>query len=290
MDALLLSVLSWRNPHFLTRADVFKNQFIDKFLRGLKMLPIYRKRDGIDSMKMNEAIFAAAKKILTAGGVVGIFPEGSHSLTYRIRPLKKGIARIAFLSEEAADFQLDLKIIPVGIHYESYFLSSGRTLVTFGKPIRVADFKDDFKINQNVAFENLTSYLRERMKEHVIHFGNNEDYEKNLTIYQEKRIYKRDLTEQLHADQALVKAIESGGSFDEKSDKRNIVMSAFWNTWILLWKIISFIPKTLVDPIIKKTVKDPHFYATMRFGYSIFLYPIILMALYFFIRFLVFYI
>ena len=289
LDALLLSVISWRNPHFLTRADVFDNKYVDTFLRGLKMLPIYRIRDGYDSIKMNQAIFDTTKDILLRGGVVGIFPEGSHNLQYRVRPLKKGVARIAFLAEEAAEFDLNLKIVPIGIQYESHFFSKGRTLISFGKPIRVADFKYEFIKNQNDGIEKLITAIRSGIKTLILHFDKAEDYDQTRKVYEQKRIYKRNLKEQLDADQALVDSIENGSDFHEKSDRKNILLFALENIWLLLWRVVSFVPKTIVDLIIKKTTRDPHFFATMRFAYSIFLYPIILLVLYYVVKYLVIY-
>ncbi|MCG8306274.1 MAG: lysophospholipid acyltransferase family protein [Cytophagales bacterium] len=288
LDALLLSVVSRRNPHFLTRADVFKNRFADKFLRGLKMLPIYRIRDGFDSVKMNEAIFDAAKDILVKGGVVGIFPEGSHSLKYMMRPLKKGVARIAFRAEEAVDFNLDLKIVPVGIQYESHFYPRGRTLISFGKPVRVSDYLEAFHQNQSAGIEQLLDELYKRMKSLILHFTDTPEYANNLEIFRKKRAYKRDLQKQLSVDQELVCSIESGYTYNERSDKKNLLCLTLENSWQFLWKIIGFLPKSLVDYLLKRTTKDPHFFATMKFGYSIFLYPLTILFLYFLIKHLVF--
>ncbi len=282
LDALLLSVVTRRNPHFLTRADVFNNKFIDKFLRGLKMLPIYRIRDGYDSIKRNEATFASANEILQNGGVVGIFPEGSHSLKYKVRPLKKGVARIAFMAEESSDFNLNSKVIPVGIQYESHFLPEGRTLISFGEPIEVTNYKDAYLQDKNRGIEQLITDLHKRMKSLVVNIEG-EDYETKYQRYQEKRVFKNNLVQQLKADRNLVSAIESGKSLNEVPEKGNLIVRSLGFIWRLLWKIIGFIPRKLMDLLVKKTTKDPHFYGTMRFGYSIFAYPIFYIILYFLI-------
>lgn len=118
---------------------------------------------------MNEEIFEAAKDILLKGGTMGIFPEGTHGLKYKIRPLKKGFARIAFLAEEAADFNLNVQVVPIGIHYESHFFPSGRTLIRFGKPIRVADFKEAYMQDPNIALGEVTEKLSDGLKSIVLH-------------------------------------------------------------------------------------------------------------------------
>ncbi|MCK5367400.1 MAG: 1-acyl-sn-glycerol-3-phosphate acyltransferase, partial [Cyclobacteriaceae bacterium] len=189
LDPLVVHSVSWRNPYFLTRADIFNNKFVDQFLRGIKMLPIYRIRDGFDSIKMNEAVFESAKEILTKGGVVGIFPEGSHSLLYKMRPLKKGVARIAFMTEEAADFKLNVQIIPIGIHYESHSSTKGRTLVTYGKPINVADYKQTYQQDQNKAFNELLTEISDRVKLLILNIES-KDYDRVYEAYKNKRVFK----------------------------------------------------------------------------------------------------
>lgn len=288
LDALLLSVISWRNPHFLTRADVFNNKYVDKFLRGLKMLPIYRIRDGFDSIKMNEAIFEAAKDILDRGGVVGIFPEGSHSLQYKIRSLKKGFARIAFRAESGADFNLGLKIVPIGIQYESHFYPEGRTLISFGEPISVADFKEEYEKDQNAGIDAIGKELRSRLKSLILHIDSKQDYDRVLKEFQEKRVYRYSLKAQLDTDQQLVDAIEHGTDIDEPPAKRNVILIFFEKIWRFIWKVVSAIPRWIVDLLVRKSTADAHFFGTLRFVYSIFLYPIIYLALFFLIRYLVF--
>ncbi len=286
LDALLLSVISIRNPHFMTRADVFKSRLIDKFLRGSKMLPIYRIRDGFDSIRKNDATFEAANTILQNGGVVGIFPEGSHSLTHRIRPLKKGVARIAFMAEESAGFTLNTKVIPIGIQYESYFYPEGRTLINFGEPIAVSDFEKIYREDKNKGMDQLLSEISGKLKSLVVNIES-QDYDSVLESFNTRRVFRSNLVEQLKADQQLIEAIEHGTPFTLKDQNKHFLFVALRTFWDMLWKILAFIPRLLVDKLVAKTTKDHHFYGTMRFGYSIFLYPIFYALLYFLIMSLV---
>ena len=287
LDALVVHSVSWRNPYFLTRADIFKNNIVEKFLRGIKMLPIYRIRDGFDSIKKNEASFEAAKDILMQGGVVGIFPEGSHSLKHRLRPLKKGIARIAFMAEDAAEFKLNVRIVPVGIQYESHFSPGGRTLVTYGKPISVADYQQTYQEDQNNAFKELLSEISDRIKSMILNIES-KDYDLVYEAYKNKRVYKTNLKKQLKSDQALIDSLETEKKFEDKSDKKNMLMRALGNTWYFLWQIVAFIPKSIVKRLVKKTTEDLHFIGTNRFAFSMVLYPLFFFFLYFLIRLLVF--
>ena len=50
--------------------------------------------------------------------MVTIYVEGEHHLEKRVRPIQKGIVRIAFgACEKLGDDLKDLQIIPVGVNY-----------------------------------------------------------------------------------------------------------------------------------------------------------------------------
>lgn len=52
-DALVLLAKDHKKKVFIARADIFKNPTIAKILRWLRILPIYRIRDGISSVRDN---------------------------------------------------------------------------------------------------------------------------------------------------------------------------------------------------------------------------------------------
>ena len=54
MDALaIIYAQKGKQPVFLARSDIFKNSFIAKMLFFLKILPVFRLRDGKEKLKMN---------------------------------------------------------------------------------------------------------------------------------------------------------------------------------------------------------------------------------------------
>lgn len=283
LDAYLSNGFSWRSPYYLVRADIYKHKVIDKFMRGIKTLPIYRIRDGYDSVKKNDQIFDLTKEILAKGGVVAIFPEGSHSMTHQLRPLKKGIARIAFMAEADKDFALNVQIVPIGINYESYFKSSGRTLVSIGKPIKVADYKQCFLEDQNRAFRSMLSELSVRMKSLIVHIDKS-DYENVYKQYKSQRVYKNCLTNQLQSDQELVNCLQSGEPFEGISDKISTPAQWMSSTFNNLRFVLSYIPKNIVRFIVRKMVRDKNFIGTMRFTYSMLIYPLFYTVVYFSIK------
>jgi len=288
LDAYLSNGFSWRSPYYLVRADIYKHKFIDKLMRGIKTLPIYRIRDGYDNVKKNDQIFDATRGILTKGGVVAIFPEGSHSLTHQLRPLKKGIARIAFMADAAEDFKLNVQIVPIGINYESYFTSSGRTLVSVGKPISIANYKQSFLEDQNKAFRLMLSELSLQMKSLIVHIDST-DYDRVHREYKKQRVYKKCLLKQLKSDQKLVHCLEHGEQFEDTADKTHPLIQLIKSTLYLLRIALSYIPKTIVQFMVKKMVKDKNFIGTMSYTYSMLIYPLFYFLMYYLIKITVFF-
>ncbi len=187
MDALAIGYAFNNQPVFVARSDIFSNKLIGNILYWLKILPVYRIRDGYESLKKNELTFKkTVDVILNKNGFV-ILPEGNHAGFRRLRPLKKGFARIAFQSEEAEKFSLDIKIIPVGIEYEKYENYRATLLVVFGNPLEVSSFYHDYLENQAVALNKLKVALSEKMKPLMI----NIESKKYYSLYNELRKFYR---------------------------------------------------------------------------------------------------
>ena len=140
MDALSIIFFSNYQPVFLARADLFKNPLVAKVLNFLKILPVYRFRDGVENMGQNEDTFRMTSEVLASGGCIGIMPEGNHGDRKRLRILKKGVFRIAFGAEEAYDFSLSVRIVPVGIDFSNTRRLMEELTVNFGKPLSVSDY------------------------------------------------------------------------------------------------------------------------------------------------------
>jgi len=99
MDALAVLFTHRGQPVFLARADIFKKKVIAAFLYFIKILPVYRIRDGFSSLKSNDEIFHKTIDVLKNRNGLVILPEGDHVGFRRLRQLKKGICRIAFQAD-----------------------------------------------------------------------------------------------------------------------------------------------------------------------------------------------
>lgn len=64
LDALRYCLLFLKRCIY-TRADIFKKKMVAKILRFLKILPIFRIRDGYESLTYNDAVFNEAMGVPT---------------------------------------------------------------------------------------------------------------------------------------------------------------------------------------------------------------------------------
>jgi 1-acyl-sn-glycerol-3-phosphate acyltransferase len=132
LDALILCILFKQPIWSLARGDVFKNPTIAQLLKKLKILPIYRTREGVENLETNYETFAACKEIFKAGGIVLIFSEGLCINEWHLRPLKKGTARLALSAWQDG---IDLNVLPTGINYNSFRKFGKNVFINFGEII-----------------------------------------------------------------------------------------------------------------------------------------------------------
>jgi 1-acyl-sn-glycerol-3-phosphate acyltransferase len=177
MDALAVLFTTKGQPIFLARADIFKKKFVASLLYFIKILPVYRIRDGFRSVTGNDEIFDKTIDVLRNKNGLVILPEGNHEGFRRLRQLKKGICRIAFQAEEASDFKLNIKIIPVGLEFSHYSRYRQVVTVVYGRPLEVSEFCELYRTSPEIALNELRSKLSSEMKRIMVHIDSEEDYE-----------------------------------------------------------------------------------------------------------------
>jgi 1-acyl-sn-glycerol-3-phosphate acyltransferase len=177
MDALAVLFTQKGQLIFLARADIFKKKAIAAILYFLKILPVYRLRDGFSSLKGNDEIFLKTIDVLKHNNGLVILPEGDHVGFRRLRQLKKGICRVAFQSDEATDFSLKIKIIPVGLEFTNYSRYRQVLTVVYGKPIEVSEYFELYKESPEKALNELRSKLFNEMKGNMVHIESEQEYD-----------------------------------------------------------------------------------------------------------------
>lgn len=224
IDPLLLATHTRLNPWFLTRAAVFTNPLVSKFLHFIRMLPVYRMRDGFSTLQQNQQTFDDTFEVLRKNGTVAIFAEGTHSLVRNLRPLSKGFTRMAFgLKEKYPD--LNPVILPVGLGFSAHMRSGSKVRITFGKVIPV-----DMPSSQSGK---LTKSVENALKSLIVEIPD-EGYEATLAKLIEHDV---DLTSKTEVDIFL----ESGkvqNPVESVTGLGNKLMKIFHFPlyWLWLWK------------------------------------------------------
>lgn len=251
IDPLLIAAFTPLKPYFLTRASVFQNPWLAKLLDFIRMIPVYRVRDGLHTIGKNAESFDKAVKVLKTNGSVLIFGEGNHSHHRNLRPLKKGFARIAFQALECHP-DLDLQILPVGINYGSHFWSGGKVGLYIGQAIQVKDYF--------LKYPALLQETKQQLAPMVTEIPD-EDHQ--------------ELTEQLInqgidlTDPVAVKAFLTHPRSKYLAEAKNVKQGAWRN---MLMKLFHF-PILLLWKCLMPKIKDPVFTATFKFSLGLVLIP-----------------
>lgn len=255
IDPLLLATHTQLKPWFLTRASAFKNSFVSKLLNLIRMLPVYRIRDGFSSIAQNEQIFAQTISILAQNGSVIIFAEGNHSLNRNLRPLSKGFTRMALgLLEKFPE--KEPVILPTAIEYSAHKHPGSRVKITFGPTISVLADTHPGKLTRQVQ-QNLGAMLVTIP---------DDSYEKDLERLIENGI---DLTDRMAVSDFLTHG-EAKSKLPFYSGMRKKVMNLVHFPLFLIWLAIS--PK-IEDRVFESTFKfligfalGPLFYLLLILG------------------------
>lgn len=174
IDAILVPTTNSRNIHFLTRASAFKIGFVDKILRSLNMIPVFRIRDGVRTMEKNFEVFKQCTEILKQEKALQIFAEGEHHLERRIVPLKKGFARIILGTLQKYP-NLNICIVPVGINYDSLLNFPSSVSLFYGKPLLANQFID--LKNPDLKFKEITHQVFSALKKLTLHVEDSNNYD-----------------------------------------------------------------------------------------------------------------
>ena len=193
MDALLILCTKNRQPVFVARADIFQKPLIIAVLHSLRILPIFRKRDGGNSSDNNQETFDLILKVLLSGQCVGIMPEGVHNEIKRLRMLQKGVFRLAMLAQEKHGNTPMVKIVPVGLEYTSTNKFRSDVIVRYGDSIELSDFYDLYAENPAKAFKQMQDFLMAKMREGMIDVANEQYYseiERLGVLYQRRAVQR----------------------------------------------------------------------------------------------------
>ena len=269
LDVLLIGVDCNRKPFFLTRSDVFKKPVLKKFFAYLRMIPIYRIRDGRQALKNNEAVFDQCAELFRNNHAILMFPEANHNIKRRVRPLSKGFIRILINALEQTP-DLAIHIVPVGLNYKNNGGFPDKVSLIYGEPIIVntLDASDNVKGSVN----HLKKAVSDKLKTLTTHIEHEENYENivghlnDIGVDYLNPFGTNEVLKNLKINNKVTTAKSSTNAF-------SILFKSIFHILnfpvVLLWRIC-----------VKPKVWEPEFMGTMRFGFSMLIYPIYYLILF----------
>lgn len=176
VEPCILATTLTEELHFLVRGDFFKKPLYNKILRGLGCLPVFRMKDGgYENIKNNFSTFNVTFEALSQGQPIIILAEGTTVHEKRLRPLKKGTARLALGTMATYGKETDVHIVPVGVNYTYAEQFRSEVMIEFGKPIRASDYWESYEDSPAKGIKQLTDELRHRLAEKVVIIAEKED-------------------------------------------------------------------------------------------------------------------
>jgi 1-acyl-sn-glycerol-3-phosphate acyltransferase len=141
-DALIVPyatgrMTSGRDPYFMVSANEIKG-IQGWFIRRLGGFPVNTQRFTLDGLQ--DSLYYSVN-LLSQGNMVVIFPEGNIFRSEEVKPLKRGVAKIAL--EVIQNYpETEIKILPVSIKYSEPKPSRGSAVsVKIGHPLMVEDYQ-----------------------------------------------------------------------------------------------------------------------------------------------------
>ncbi len=176
MDPVCITWVSYpTRVNYMARGDAFKPGIAAFLLGQLGIVPIFRMRDGgREGLQKNDESYRVVNSLLKKNAKIIIFAEGLCVQERRLRPLKKGVARMVF---GAYDFlkNEDLIVVPVGVNYSAPSKLRSKLFYNVGNPIPVRDLEASYKENPARAQNQFLQLLDSKMRELVTHIKNKEN-------------------------------------------------------------------------------------------------------------------
>jgi 1-acyl-sn-glycerol-3-phosphate acyltransferase len=134
-DEFFIPVAARRQVFYFAKAEYFtspglRGRAMAAFFHGLGQVPVER-----GDTRSAAAVIEVGMEVLTAGGGLGIFPEGTRSPDGRLHKFRTGVARLALRS--------DAPVVPVGLvgtrevqPPDSRRWHRAPLTVAFGEPLR----------------------------------------------------------------------------------------------------------------------------------------------------------
>jgi 1-acyl-sn-glycerol-3-phosphate acyltransferase len=169
-DAIILASRMHQPIHFLALGELTDKFLLSRIMKIFQIIPVYRLHDKPGNQERNDKSFAVCVDVLLNDGIVLIFAEGVCANNWQLRPLKKGTARVALAAMAHAELQTRLRILPVGLNYNSYHQLGKTVLIQSEDAISNQDLPPGMAESEKMHL--LNEILRERLSASMLQTEN----------------------------------------------------------------------------------------------------------------------
>ena len=140
-DALILASRMRQPLYFLALGELTDKWMARWLLKILHIIPVYQLQDNRPNQERNYQSFARCVEVLSSGGIILVFSEGICENNWRLRPFKKWTARVVLEALEHPQLQSVLRVLPVGLNYNSYKSPGNTIFIQYGPPISINELQ-----------------------------------------------------------------------------------------------------------------------------------------------------
>lgn len=170
MDVFNAGMAIRQEMFFLANYGLFKHPVSNWLLSRLFCIPVKRREDVSEGEERNNAAaFKQSFQHLEKNGVLFIAAEGVSWMNRWVREFKTGTARIAFGAESRNNWNLEVKIIPVGLSYSAPHLFRSDVVVNCGEAVWPRDWADAWRQHPERTMGDFTAELQRRVAALTIH-------------------------------------------------------------------------------------------------------------------------
>ena len=173
LDAMVLAVFLGRPIHFYVRGDIFAHPLVYSILTKLHMIPIFSREHGTGNLSKNKATFDRGRKLLSAGNLLLIFPEGFSRQSKQVEPFKKGAARVALQTafDDGKADQLCIQTIALNYSHHGF---GANLFIRVGDTLELGQYETAYREFPAQAVNRLTADMQTMFEENVIHLKKGE--------------------------------------------------------------------------------------------------------------------
>lgn len=217
MDPIIIGYTCRKKLYFFAKSTLFNNPISGWFLKRMQLVPVYRKQDNPTLMHKNESTFTKGFEILSKGNAFLIFPEGISTGDRILSEIKTGAARIGLGAECENNWNLGVKIIPVGLNYSKAIKFRSDVSARFGKPILLSEFRSLYEQDATEAVHQVTNQIEAALSKLTITL---KDLETQEIVEALETIYKQELAVDL--------GLEIKNKADDFSVTKGLINAVEW--------------------------------------------------------------